>query len=439
MSKKSVQNSKKDLPAFSLKKIHKKGSITEYRLTSNDLRVLYVSRKGTGVVTSNIVYLVGSRDEMVGETGIAHMFEHMLFKPTTYDIKRKIDSSAMHFERETGATLNANTWKDRTTYYFAYPKEHFSRALQIEAERMHGLVLTNETFIPEQKNVLSEFDMYAGDEHFALSVQMVHAGFNSHPYGHETIGYREDIESYTIEKLKLFYDMYYAPNNAVLTIVGDVSEKEMASEVCKHFGPLRRSLTLKPRTVIREPKQEGSRSIVIKRPSSTNIYALGIKHDAFPTKEWFETMVVLDMLGGSDDSILHKQFVDTGLASQITTSLEPTREKNLGIIYITLTKKSTHASIHTQLRTIIDTLTIATITPYIKKTLAKVIASELSAQENSLSYTAELVEYVSAGAWEQFGNSEKILRDISPQRIKAHMHKIFEESQTITGHFVGTK
>ena len=226
MSKKSEPSTSIE-KAPRLQKITSEQEITEYKLTSNDLRVLYVHRPGTGVVTSDIVYMVGSRDEARGETGIAHMLEHMLFKPTTFDIERGDDSAAMRFERETGINLNANTWKDRTSYYFSYPKEHFDRALRIEAERMRSVVLTDTEFKPEQANVLSEFDMYAGDEQFSLSVQMMASAFHSHPYGHETIGFREDIAAYTTDKLKAFYDTFYAPTNATLIIFEDVSEKEM--------------------------------------------------------------------------------------------------------------------------------------------------------------------------------------------------------------------
>jgi zinc protease len=119
--------------------VKKYKTISEYVLR-NGLTVLYMEAKGTGVITSNIVYKVGARDERAGETGLAHMLEHMLFKPTKVDLAQKIDSGAMQFERETGCILNANTWKDRTTYFFSYPKVHFARALQIEAERMHGVV-----------------------------------------------------------------------------------------------------------------------------------------------------------------------------------------------------------------------------------------------------------------------------------------------------------
>ena len=172
--KKHKNDSKRDY-----KHIQTIKDIAEFRL-QNGLRVLHKEHKGTGVITTNITYKVGARNEKRGETGIAHMLEHMLFKPTKADIKKKIDSGAMQFERETGCILNANTWKDRTTYFFSYPKQYFSRALRIEAERMHGVVLTDAEFQPERNNVLSEFDMYFGDPQFALSLEMVSSAFHSH-------------------------------------------------------------------------------------------------------------------------------------------------------------------------------------------------------------------------------------------------------------------
>ena len=278
-SKKKVNNTKSIHMSGEITKIKKKGTITEYRIPSNGLTILFSQKLDTNVITSNIVYYVGSRDEMYGMTGVAHMLEHMLFKPTKHDIRRRSDSGAMQFERQTGVILNANTWKDRTSYFFSYPNEHFETALRIEAERMHDVVLNDTEFMPERTNVLSEYDMYAGDEEFALAVPMVATALHSHPYGHETIGFREDIESYTIEKLKTFYETYYAPNNATLIIVGDVREDDMLKIVTKHFAHIKPSQNLTPRQFVREPKQEGLRLVQVRRPSLKNILALGVKHD----------------------------------------------------------------------------------------------------------------------------------------------------------------
>ena len=438
MSKKNETNFKSKTTPL-LKKVAHVHGISEYVLVHNDLRVLFVEQKGTGVITSDIVYAVGSRDEARGETGIAHMLEHMLFKPTRSDLKRKTDSGAMCFERETGVVLNANTWKDRTSYFFSYPKEYFERALQIEADRMHGVVLSDAEFKPEQTNVLSEFDMYAGDEYFSLAVEMMGSAFRSHTYGHETIGTREDIEGYTVEKLTAFYKKYYTPQNATLIIVGDVSEKLMKEGVTKHFAHLTNTAPKTPRLVLKEPKQEGVRTITIKRPSSRQIYALGVKHEHFPSQGWIEGMAVFDMLTSGKDSILYKRLVDTGLATTIEHTFEPSREQNLAIIYITLTDKISHEKLHTTLKEIINSLTLKDISLYLKKTIARLLMNECLARENSLNFTSELVEYVSAGAWKHFFDTEKLMSQITGAHIQERMKALFDEKNTTIGYFIGTK
>ncbi len=422
-----------------LKKIKTLQGVTEYILPHNGLRVLYVHRPGTGVVTSNLLYFVGSRDEARGETGIAHMFEHMLFKPTTLDKAAGLaDASCTHFEREVGCTLNANTWKDRTTYFFSYPKEHFDRALKIESERMHHTIMEEEEFAPERRNVLSEFDMYAGDEEFSLSVALVNAAFQSHPYGHETIGFREDIETYTVAKLKRFYAAHYTPENAVLIIVGDVSEVALKKSVLTHFGILKKSSTFAPRETFVEPKQEGLRTVTIERESTKQILALGVKHGGFPSTAWFETMVIFDLLAGGEDSILHKRLVEAGIAVSVGSILEPTRETNLGALFITLVKPE-HEKVYALIQKELAALTAKTVAPYLKKTIAKVLMSEALERENSMSYVAALVEYTSAGAWEAFFDSEKILKAITPAHIIARIHTLFNERQMTIGYFKGTK
>lgn len=418
--------------------IKKCKTISEYTL-SNGLTVLYMEVKGTGVVTSNIVYTVGARDERAGETGLAHMLEHMLFKPTESDLTMKIDSGAMQFERETGCVLNANTWKDRTTYFFSYPKVHFARALAIEAGRMHGVVISDKEFLPERNNVLSEFDMYFGDPYFALSVEMVCCTFHNHPYGHETIGFREDIERYTTPMLKAFYKRFYDPKNATLTIVGDIDEVTALAEVVHTFG-IQESVGEVVRNIPAiEPKQEGLRRISIERESTTNIVAFGFKHAGFPTKEWTQTQLLASILTEGPDSILHTKLVDTGLALKVEMSIEPTAEENVGMLYVTLTKKATHAQIEKIVFDTIHALTSKDITLLYKKVQQKIITSEILGRESSLAITRELTEYISAGAWEEYFTTEATLKSITPKDILQTSKKIFTENQMSIGHFIGKK
>lgn len=440
MSKKQSTASKKpsaSVPGFSY--VQSAGSITEYLLKCNGLRVLYLNRPDTGVVTTNITYLVGARDEAREITGLAHMLEHMLFKPTVFDIEAGIDSAAMQFERETGCVLNANTWKDRTTYYFSYPREHFDRALKIEAERMTGVVLTDESLNPERNNVLSEHDMYNGDPYFALNVAMVGAAYHSHPYGHETIGHREDIEDYTAEKLERFYRLYYRPDNAVLMVVGDIDEKTALTAIKKHFSVIEKPQLPIPRYNIREPKQEGLRRTSIVRPSETNVVALGVKHAGFPTESWLTTSFAFEILTGGPESILHKAFIDTGIATSVEASIEPTSEENIATLTITLAEKQKHEVIEKKTLDIIAKLTTADITPLLKKVKAKMLTDELFARDSSLRITQELTEYTSAGNWTLYTKTPELLEKVTPKHVHDALKTLFDENRMIIGYFIGTK
>lgn len=424
------------IPGF--RTIQKIGEIEELQLTSNGLRVLYLQRKDTGVITTNITYLVGARDEARGETGVAHMLEHMLFKPTAYDNKHRIgDGSAMHFERTTGSTLNANTWKDRTTYYFSYPKTYFEETLRIEADRMQNVILTDKVLKPEQGNVLSEFDMYNGDPHFALAVQMCSIAYQSHPYGHETIGYREDIEDFTAEKLQRYYDTYYRPDNAILMVVGDVERNIALTAIKKHFGSIKKPSTAILRNHTREPRQEGLRRINVVRPSSMNIVGIGFKHTGFPGRDWFITSVMLDVLAGGPESALYRFLIDQGKAADLSSTLEPTSEENLGSLEITLAQNNTHADIESLVLSTIKSQTTKSIDSLVKKSKAKMITSELFGRTESLHIVHELTEYASAGHLKAYIMTEEILKSITTKDVLECMKRSFEEKNLTIGYFIG--
>jgi len=418
--------------------IQSTSGVEEYVLKTNGLRVLYHYRPNTEVVTTNITYLVGAVDETIGESGIAHMLEHMLFKPTQADKKANIkDGGAMKFEREVGCILNANTWKDRTTYFFCYPTKYLQRALEIEAERMTGIILNEKELSPEQNNVLSEFDMYNGDPYFALSVEMVSSAFISHPYGHETIGYRADIEDYTPERLQRFYTNYYRPDNAVMMVIGDVDRKTALESVKKQFGAIKNPTTAIPRHHIREPNQEGIRRVAIERPSTTNIFSLGFKHAGLGTTDWLTTSVMLNVLTSGPESILEKLLVDTGKVAHIQTSQEPTKDTNLAVIHFTLAAKTTHEEIEQSVRTAIDTITASDITTLIKKVKANMLTDELFSRTSSMQIAQELTEYTASGDWTQYAKTTELLKTITPKMVIDCLKTSFVPSNLTIGTFIG--
>lgn len=436
MSKKASAKNSKSVPGF--EHIRTEAGIEEYRLKRNGLRVLYLNRPKTGVLTTNITYEVGAADERIGESGIAHMLEHMVFKPTTFDVEKGITAGgAMQFERETGCILNANTWKDRTTYFFSYPREYMDRAIEIEAERMTGVILTEKELTPEKGNVLSEFDMYNGDPYFALAVQMVSTAFHSHPYGHETIGYREDIEDYTAQKLDRFYRDYYRPDNATFTVIGDIERETALKTVKKHFANIENPGTPVPRHDIREPKQEGIRRITIERPSTTNIVSIGFKHPGFGGKDWLITNMMLDVLADGPESILHTLLVDSGKVSSLDTMQEPTKDGNLAILSLTLAPGQTHDEIEDLARQAVTAVTNEKIAALVKKAKANFLTDELFARDSSLRITQELTEFVASGDWTRYTEYPELIKAITTKEVRDCFARSFTSNNLTIGHFIG--
>lgn len=410
------------------------GSIQHYELSSNGMSIyLRLTPNTTGIVTSDIVYTVGSRDESPGETGIAHMLEHMLFKPTTHDLQRKQPSRSMAFERDTGIILNANTWKDRTSYFFSYPKEHIETALSIEAERMRDVVLSSKEFVPEQGNVLSEYDMYAGDEYFCLSEEMMSLAFRSHPYGHETIGSREDIKNYTVEKLRAFYNRYYTPGNASLIIAGDISLSEAKKVILKIFGDIPDTGSSHTRQRIIEPQQNAIRRISVTKQSSKNIVAFGVRHAGFPTVGWFTAMIALEILAHGEDSVLHKALIDTHHARSVDYSIEPTYDPNIATLFVTTSNSRSLTTTETKVLSIIQSLRIADIQKAMRRIVPRTIVAEMKSRESSLGFVSEFVEYVSAGAPAAFFESEKIISGITARDVLMTLQTMFRPEHMVIG------
>jgi len=433
---KKKSTSLKHVPGFT--HVKTVANIDEYILKRNGLRVLYHNRADTEVVTTNITYLVGAIDETLGKSGLAHMLEHMLFKPTKADIKAKITNGrAMKFEREVGCILNANTWKDRTTYYFSYPAKYVDTALNIEAQRMTGVVLNQKELGPEQNNVLSEFDMYNGDPYFAITVQLVSTAFLSHPYGHETIGYREDIEDYTPERLQQFYTDYYRPDNAVMMVIGDIDKKTALEAIKKQFTAIKNPATPVPRHHIREPKQEGIRRVSIERNSTTNILSIGFKHAGLGTVEWLTTSIMLNVLTSGPESVFEKLLVDTGKVASIDSSLEPTRDTNLAVMHFTLAPGHSHGELEKIVLETIEKQSVSDITQLVKKVKANMLTEELFSRTSSMQIAQELTEYVASGNWENYAKTPDLLKTITPKMVVDCMKTHFKPDNLTIGTFIG--
>jgi zinc protease len=238
--------------------------ITEYDL-ANGLRVLLFPDASQAKTTVNITYLVGSRMENYGETGMAHLLEHMVFKgtPSRGNIMSALGQRGMDF--------NGSTWLDRTNYFETFPAsdDNLDYALGMEADRMVNSFIARKDLDSEMTVVRNEMENNENNAVRILIQRTTAAAYDWHSYGKDTIGARSDVELVDIARLQAFYHLYYQPDNAVLVIAGAFDPDKVLSLVSKYFGPIPKPSRVLPRLYTEEPVQDGERQVTLRRVGDT--------------------------------------------------------------------------------------------------------------------------------------------------------------------------
>jgi zinc protease len=185
-------------------------------------------------VSIQLWYNVGSKDEGIGERGIAHLIEHMVFKGT----QKLSESDINMITHMLSGSCNAFTSYDYTGYLFNFPKQHWQEALVMMSDCMRGCSFKEDMLSSEMKAVIQELKMYRDNYTSSLFEKMVSTIFDAHPYHHPIIGYKEDLWNASSQLLKNFYNKHYVPNNAALVVVGDVAAQEVFEAAERYFGAI---------------------------------------------------------------------------------------------------------------------------------------------------------------------------------------------------------
>ena len=284
--------------------------VTEYRLR-NGLRVLIFPDQTKETITVNITYLVGSRHEGYGETGMAHLLEHMLFKGTPKHPRHQEGASGAR------ARCNGTTWLDRTNYFETFPRPTMKPGVGAGARsRPHGQLLHRQEGSRREMTVVrNEFENGRERPGAILLQRVLATAFEWHNYGKTVIGARSDIENVPIEKLQAFYKTYYQPDNAVLIVTGKVAEQRVVELAHKHFGPIPRPQKALPRHYTVEPAQDGERLVTLRRVGDNQLAMIG-HHGPPPSHPDFAAVsVAIDILGHTPNGRLHKRLVESKKAS----------------------------------------------------------------------------------------------------------------------------
>ena len=308
--------------------------ITEYRL-ANGMRVLLFPDASKPTITTNIVYMVGSRHENYGETGMAHLLEHLLFKPTANFGIKKGTKTPVEVLNSTGAEFNGTTWYDRTNYYSTFPAnaENLATMLALEADRMvNAPIDQNDLWNPKTQKgemtvVRNEFEMGESDPIGVTTERLQAVAYDWHNYGKSTIGARSDIEQVNIPRLRAFYKNYYQPDNAVLMVAGRFDEAAVLKQVNERFGRIPKPARVIQPTYTAEPTQDGERSVTVRRSGGTQYVGAGYHFAPSGHVDDAALSLLSKILVDAPSGRLHKALVETRLATKVhaqgANNLEP--------------------------------------------------------------------------------------------------------------------
>ncbi len=304
-------------------------SVERFRF-GNGLELLLCEDHSAPVVAYHTWYRVGSRHERPGKTGLAHLFEHLMFNETERlgpgEFDRKLE--------EAGAESNAATWLDWTQYNIAVPKQQLPLVVTLEAERMSRLLLKDPQVTSEKEVVANERRYRVEDDvEGAVSETLWSTAFQSHAYQWPTIGWMADIEAFTTEDCQDFYRTYYAPNNASIVVVGDVTEAALLAKVQKAYGHLAPS-TLPLEDVRPEPPQTEERRRELSKPTATEKLAVGYHSPAIGDFDHPALSLLSEVLFGGRASRMHQALVrKLEIASEVRVFVGPFRDPGLTEIY----------------------------------------------------------------------------------------------------------
>ena len=290
-----------DLMSNSLPKYHTK-------TLENGLQIVAIPMKnGSNVVSTDIFYKVGSRDEKMGKSGIAHMLEHLNFKSTKNLKSGEFDEIVKGF----GGVNNASTSFDFTHYYIKSASKNMDKSLELFADLMENLTLKDEEFQPERDVVAEERRWRTDNSPMGyLQFRLFNNAYIYHPYHWTPIGFMSDIQNWSINDIRDFHSTYYQPKNAVVVVAGDIDEKEVFESTKKYFKNIKNTKEIPSKLHTVEPKQDGAKKVIIHKNSAVQMIAITYHIPNFEHKDQVALSALSELLSSGKSSILEKRLVD---------------------------------------------------------------------------------------------------------------------------------
>jgi zinc protease len=422
------------------------------RFLDNGLKVVIVPTAAAPVASLMVVYRIGSRNEGLGYTGAAHLLEHMLFKGTPKN-NRTNGRAFADIMNEIGASKNATTWLDRTTYYETVPLEFLDLAIELEADRMRAAFIADSDRRSEMTVVRNELERNDNDSSRVLHQATVATAFREHPYHHPTIGWRSDVEGMPNDRLRELYDTYYRPENATVFVVGGVDAERIFEKIEREFGAIPRASFEIPSVYTSEPPQAGERSLTIKRPGDATMveYAFHVPAmlgqtgvlsasalaeraaDANATSDFFALDVLGRILGRGKTSRLSRALVDTGLALDVSAWTWASRDPGLFEIVVHAGPDAAPATLRAAVDTAVSALVeLGPTQAEVERAVRQFTVQRAFARDGTFSLVQRLGEYEAAGSWRFDESYLERVAAITPEDVRAVAQKyLVDDNRTV--------
>lgn len=409
--------------------------ITEYRL-ANGLRVLLFPDQSKQTITVNITYMVGSKHENYGETGMAHLLEHLVFKgtPKHPNIPQELT--------EHGASPNGTTWVDRTNYFetFNATEENLKWALDLESDRMINSYIAKKDLDSEMTVVRNEFESGENDPFSVLMERVTSTAYLWHNYGKSTIGSKADLENVPIDRLQAFYKRYYQPDNAVLAVAGKIDEAKTLELINQYFGPIPKPTRELTSFYTVDPTQDGERSVVLKRVGDVQVAMTAYHVPAGSHADFAAVNILTRVLGSAPSGRLYKELVDTKKSSGTGAFTLAFKEPTLLYTYAEVLKEK---SLDDARNTMISVLDNFTKTPPTKEDVERA-KNELIKQielsfNSSQSICLQLSEYIGMGDWRLLFLNRDRIKAVTPEDVQRVAQLYLKPDNRTTGLFIPTE
>lgn len=408
--------------------------ITEYQL-DNGVRLLLFPDGSRPTVTVNLTVFVGSRHEGAGEGGMAHLLEHMVFKgtPTHRNIPALL--------QERGARFNGSTNSDRTNYYETLPAdgENLEIALKLEADRLVNSLIRKEDLASEMTVVRSEFERSENSPQSVLMRKMMAAAYEWHNYGKPTIGNRSDIERVPVEKLRVFYQKYYQPDNVLLVIAGRFDRDQALELTQKYFGAIPRPERELVPTYTEEPAQDGERTVVLQRVGEVGMAAVVYHIPAASHPDFASLDVLGEILTRAPSGLVYKSLVETEKAANVMGGAMAQHDPGLFFVGATVRPTQSMDEVREILLRDVESIADDSITEdEVERAKRYLLNAQEQALANSSRLAVSLSSWAGQGDWRLFFLHRDGVESVTPASVQAVAKKYLIAANRTLGIYVPT-